>query len=108
MLGYQLAVANDGKLVAFLEPVSVRFDEGDLGAVDAFLFDAREEFVLRGFVLLNELIPRRDFLIQTSDVLEWIIGRNHAIEDAQKIVEDLRVPGGFGAEPAVGPADFAI
>ena len=62
MLGHQLAVADDGQLIAFFEAVAVRFDKGDFGAVDAFLFDAREKFILRAFMVFDQLIPRRDFL----------------------------------------------
>ncbi len=108
VLAHQLAVTDDRQLIAVLETISIGFHESDFGAVDALFLDARQKFVLRAFMFLDELVPGRDFLVETGDVLERIVARNGPIEDAQKIVENRRIFSGLRAEPAVGFADLSV
>src|SRR5689334_5854262 len=108
MFGDELAVTDDGELIALVEPKAVGFDERDLGIVDALLFDARHKFVRCSFVFLNQLIPGGHFFVEPGDVLERIIRRHGPIEDAQELVEDLAVLGGFAGEAALSFGDLSI
>ena len=82
--------------------------KGDLGAVDALLFDSGQKLVLRALIFLNELVPCRDFLVETGDVFERIVSRYDFVENTQKVIEDIGVFGRFRSEPAVGFGDFAV
>ena len=77
----QLAVADDRQLIAFLETIAVSFDKGDLGAVNALLFDSGQKCVLRALIFLHELVPCCDFLVETSDVFERIVSRYDFVEN---------------------------
>ena len=96
VFGDQLAVAENYQLVAVLEAEPIGFDKGHFGAIDTFLFAAREKFIGCALMFFDQVIPGGDFFVQASDVLESIFAGQGFVENVQERFQSFEVLGSFG------------